>query len=467
MTLKIIFRSMVFGLTFIHHSCSVNPWDLPENLTVPFVRPPEEHLISIRDLLSLYEQQLALDGNPILDLNAHASKFLTGYVISSDAWGNYYKELVIQDKPQSPSSGVRVLIDHTSLSDRFTPGNQIYISLQGLDFGLNQQMFTLGIEDGGQIKALTLDPEFGTRILRDTLTFDLMPRMVSLETLTPSHMNQWIQIDDVQFHRSQVMGPEPATFAAGSQDRYDGNRLLESCSGSSQLILQTSVFAEFQTQKLPQGRGFVQGILQYDYYGEYPVLVINNRSDLMMDSPQRCDPDLLQCTLPNLNYRMFERFNFESTQDLEHLIEQGWRVTSNTTNSMWEFGNYAGNRYLFIDGRDSPIDTLKTKLISPVFNMPAQVEELTLELDLQVNFAQGVPLSLYLGALDGDQIQWTLMDYVMPTGPSNGYGDFKTIGPISLSCAGPNFVLGLYYEQLSQYDKTRYHIDNIELRVWP
>ena len=127
MTLKIIFRSMVFGLTFIHHSCSGNPWELPENLTVPFVRPPEEHLISIRDLLSLYEQQLALDGNPILDLNAHASKFRTGYVISSDAWGNYYKELVIQDKPQSPSSGVRVLIDHTSLSDRFTPGNQIYI----------------------------------------------------------------------------------------------------------------------------------------------------------------------------------------------------------------------------------------------------------------------------------------------------------------------------------------------------
>lgn len=59
------------------------------------------------------------------------------------------------------------------------------------------------------------------------------------------------------------------------------------------------------------------------------------------------------------------------------------------------------------------------------------------------------------------------MDYIMPTGPANTYGTFETLGPISLSCAGSSMVLGLSYEQLSEYDRARYHIDNIEWRVWP
>ena len=76
-------------------------------------------------------------------------------------------------------------------------------------------------------------------------------------------------------------------------------------------------------------------------------------------------------------------------------------------------------------------------------------------------------VSFYLGQVQGDEILWTLMDYIMPMGPTNTYGAFKTVGPISLSCAGSSIVLGLSYTQLSEYDSTRYHIDNIEWRVWP
>ena len=448
-------------------SCVENQWVPPEKLHEPFVRPAEELILTINDLLGLYQQQIALEDNPILDLNAHSSKFLTGVVISSDASGNYYKELVIQDRAENPSAGLRVLVDHPSLSDRFAPGHQIYIALQGLDLGPDQEMLTLGIEDGGRIKAFDLDQDYGSRVIRDTLIQPIVPKILPLAALDRSVMNQWIMIEDVQFHRALVSGQNIETFAAGENDRYDGNRLIESCLGSDQLILQTSVFANFQTQKLPQGRGFLQGILQYDYYGEYPVLVINRAEDVVMESPQRCDPEVLQCTDPEGSSRLFQRYDFENVEDLEGLIAAGWRLVSNTSNPLWDFGTYSGNRYLLIDGRESDSDTLRTKLISPVIEIPAQTQELTLELDVQVNFAQGIPLSFYIGQVQQDQINWTLLDYTMPIGPANTYGSFQTVGPISINCIASPLVLGLDYSQLSEYDRTRYHLDNIEWRVWP
>ena len=463
MSLKYLLICPIFSLL----SCFDTAWSPPEQFDEVFERPAPEQIISISDLFGLYTQQIAIEGDPILDLSAQGDKFLKGIVISSDAWGNYYKELVIQDRLQDPTAGLRVLVDHTSLSDRFAPGHEIYIALDGLDLGPDQQMLTLGIEDGGRMRSFGLDQDFGLRIIRDSLVGVLVPKTVTLETLTENDMNQWVKIDDVQFHRSLVMGAEPATFAAGVEDWYDGNRLLESCAQSNQLLLQTSVFADFQTQKLPQGKGFVQGILQYDYYGAYPVLIVNNADDLVMDSPQRCDPEVLNCPDLSAEFRLIERFDFEGLDDLEDLIASGWGISSNNADPLWEFGTYSGNRYLLIDGRDSPSDSLQTTLISPVIDVPLEAEQLTLELDIQVNFAQGIPLSLYLGQLDGDEIHWTMMDYIMPTGPANTYGTFETIGPISLSCAESPIVLGLSYVQLSEYDRTRYHIDNIEWRVWP
>lgn len=467
MSCKTFFKGLLVSLVVTLISCFEDQWHPPLLTMEPFERPPVDRIMTINDLFGLYEQQMALEDNPILDLRAHAHKFLEGIVISSDSWGNYYKELVIQDRPEEPSSGLRILVDQTSLSDRFAPGHRIYISLEGLDLGLDQQMLTLGIEDGGRIKALTLDKEFGSKILRDPAVNSIVPKIVRLETLDQLDMNQWIKIEEVQFHRSLVMGAQIATYAAGNDDRYDGNRLIESCAGRDQLLLQTSVFADFQTEQLPQGRGYVQGILQYDYYGQYPVLVVNCSDDLVMDSPQRCDPDVLGCPKPSHIPRLIMRYDFEQVSDLQDLIASGWNVTTNSADPLWEFGTYSGNRYLLIDGRDSPSDSLKTRLISPVIEIPAGTEELTLELDLQVNFAQGIPFSLYVGELLGNEIIWTLMDYVMPTGPANTYGDFQTLGPISLSCVESSIVIGLDYAQLSEYDRTRYHIDNIEFRVWP
>ena len=42
-----------------------------------------------------------------------SSLVLKGYVVSSDATGNFYKEFYLQDDPSNPTSAIRLLVDIT------------------------------------------------------------------------------------------------------------------------------------------------------------------------------------------------------------------------------------------------------------------------------------------------------------------------------------------------------------------
>ena len=42
-----------------------------------------------------------------------SSLVLKGYVVSSDATGNFYKEFYLQDEPSNPTSAIRLLVDIT------------------------------------------------------------------------------------------------------------------------------------------------------------------------------------------------------------------------------------------------------------------------------------------------------------------------------------------------------------------
>ena len=41
--------------------------------------------------------------------------YMEAYVVSSDEGGNFYKELVLQDRPANPTAGILILVDDNSL----------------------------------------------------------------------------------------------------------------------------------------------------------------------------------------------------------------------------------------------------------------------------------------------------------------------------------------------------------------
>lgn len=72
------------------------------------------------------------------------SLWIEAFVSSSDASGNFYKEIYIQDRPKSPEFAARFLIDQTFLSNDYPVGQKINILLNGLGAGLQNGVVTLG-----------------------------------------------------------------------------------------------------------------------------------------------------------------------------------------------------------------------------------------------------------------------------------------------------------------------------------
>ena len=58
-----------------------------------------------------------------------------GYVTSSDATGNFYKEFYIQDAPENPSAAIKLVLNQVDSYNQFNIGREVYISLKGLFVG--------------------------------------------------------------------------------------------------------------------------------------------------------------------------------------------------------------------------------------------------------------------------------------------------------------------------------------------
>lgn len=442
---------------------------------IPFLKQqglliPDDQIVTIPALKMAWEQESNQELYPFLRLTqGYEDKFLEGYVISDDQQGNYYKAFFIQDDPESPQAGIKVLLDQTDISQRYDVGRRVLIQLSGLTVGLSSGVFALGLEDGG---ALSLVPTThnGGVVQRDTLVSPISARTLNMENLGPQHTNMWIELSHTQFHRFQSLSLPPMTFAADAMDQYDGERWLEQCASGQYLVLKTSTYADFNTAVLPSDDFTIYGILQYDYFGEYFVLVINGPDDIVMGNSGRCDPLVLDCgPAPGLHPIVWGE-SFNQRENLSALMDSGWWAPdTNSEALLWSIGSYGGNKYLQITAEASDIALHESWLISPPLSKSVLGEILSIECDIQANFQRGIPLSFWITEQDPQDysidVQWDLLNYFIPNGPSDGFGDFKTMGPIDISCkTGETFYLGLRYKQRSVFDTTRYHIDNLRIR---
>jgi len=77
----------------------------------------------------------------------HPEVIFDGYVVSSDANGNFYKTLVFQDKLQNPTVGLVVGINKSLNYADFPVGAHIRIKANGMVIGKSAGVITLGVKD--------------------------------------------------------------------------------------------------------------------------------------------------------------------------------------------------------------------------------------------------------------------------------------------------------------------------------
>ena len=292
---KILLNLWVIVLVFV--SCVNNDdYDVPDlSFTEPII--PKETITTFKAIKSLYEQAVN-DGNSTVIIDKDTDLYLEGYVVSTDKSGNFFEELIVQNKidgsnpDNDPRLGFKIDINVSSLSDTYQFGQKVYVKMNGLTIGETSGVIAIGKGDAVTVEQIQAS-EFRDIVIRSNEVADIEPKITGLADLTDRDENTLIQFENMQLNRFEL----GATYASESFDEFDGLRLLENCNSGISMIMQTSTFSDFKALIVPQGKGSVTGVFSRDFRDNFNVLIINSSADVNFDSSERCDPLELTCGL--------------------------------------------------------------------------------------------------------------------------------------------------------------------------
>lgn len=340
----------------VFNSCVEDDFDAPDVSITDPVFPENARFTTVNAIVG----QLVQNNNNNVAYDDEVDYFMEGYIISSDEGGNFFEELIIQDRAEDPTAGLRFRIDVNPLFVRYEFGRKVYIRLDGLSIGLENGVATLGRPDGDDIGQVPGPLELET-IFRTSELANIVPLEVSLDALSGDMTNIYVTLTDVQFSVSDVIS-QNLTYASEPTDQFDGERTLVSCGVNADIVFATSTFADFAGLSLPTGRGNVEGVLTRNFFGDTFNIVVNSPEGINFDSDQRCDPVFLQ--------------DFQAAVDNQVFDFDGWINFAEEGSALWIEevfqGNGAARFTAFNSGDNSNIGWL----ITPPIDFDAQDGEM-------------------------------------------------------------------------------------------
>ncbi|MDP2539859.1 hypothetical protein CSC81_05300 [Tenacibaculum discolor] len=233
----------IFAILFIAISASCvdnNDFELPT------IGPDKqyENLKSLDEIIAQY------NGDPVEfveDITVY------GYVVSDDREGNFFKSIIIQDKPENPTVGLEVRIDDTNLGARYNVGRKVYIKLKGLALSKYFASFQIGVLNGNSTDRIDAN-EYISYIDRSSEIVDIVPTTLTIGELTDNHINTLVKIEGLQ-------SEEKGLTYANPDDTFSVNRNFVSCETFESIIMRTSGFSTFKSYPIPDKKGSVTAIL--------------------------------------------------------------------------------------------------------------------------------------------------------------------------------------------------------------
>lgn len=205
---------------------------------------------------------------------------IKGRVISSDASGNIYKSLIIQDE----TAALAMSINANSLYTAYRVGQEIVLDLTDMYIGKYNGLQQLGFPNFTEQYGweATFMPKM---FFEQHRQLNGLPKPEKVKTLvltgadlasgTPENL-QRLQSQLVRFNDCYFEEGGQNTFTDGS--KVTSNRTLKLADGTS-VIVRTSGYSNFWSNTLPEGHGDVVGILSY--YGTDWQMMIMNADDCM------------------------------------------------------------------------------------------------------------------------------------------------------------------------------------------
>lgn len=296
--------------------------------------------------------------------------YVKGYVSSSDATGNFYKEFFIQDSPTNPTAAMKVVLNQVDSYNQFNFGREIYIKLKDLFIGETRTgdgVITIGgvANIDNEVEELTTN-KIPLHIFRSNVTETMEPLIVKFLEISDAHIGMYVMVEHVNF---------PESLSGESYvdplDDFDTSRTIQSCDGFgySTFPLETSSFASFSQQILPTDLGgTISGIISKTFDGSNLIFVLNSVDDVNF-TDTKCEP----LDIDDFSIVLEEDFN--SAIDNTNLNIADWTNFAEEGGELWTEQTFSGNGYAEFSGFSTGDAVNIGWLISPGINMDAQENE--------------------------------------------------------------------------------------------
>lgn len=449
-------KQMFWGLLISVFGC-VNSSDFQ----IPNLINEEDLIKETTDISALIGAFIQSEGQ-VLNFDPDHSGVVSCYVISSDEAGNFYKTLVVQDRPENPESGLEIKIDLRSYFTKYNVGRKIFLKIGGLSITQVKGKYTLGYLSLGSIVDI---PEslIDRHIKRSSETVEIIPKRIQMEEISPSLLNCFVTLEEVQFTKSDLK----KSFASEPYDKYYGERLIEQCENKATTALYTSTFANYMSFELPQERFDIRAVLTSDTYKGDIVLILNNLENIQLLDESRCDPEFFHCPDDSffdggelIYYEDFEKLT--SSRDIE---KSGWEnVNVNFGNGRFRKRSANENTFLQISAYDSNEYVMEVWLVSPPIDLEFSNNQY-LTFDTRATYEEGLLLTAWLSTDYVDNIQeanWHQLEGQVSRGSRDGSNKvFLRFKPVSMDCLDGKVRLGFRYLGSDPGKSTTYDIDNI------
>lgn len=463
-------------ITLLITSCAKdNDFSMPD-ISISEPEIPQNQITTFKAIKNLYDQAVN-NGNSNVTVDTDTDLYIVGYVVSSDRFGNFFEELIIQNKTDDsspdndPRLGFRVDVNVASLSDTYQFGQKVYVKMNGLTIGESSGVLTIGKGDGGGGVGQIQAAEYKDIIIRSPEIATITPKTTGLANLTNNDQNTLIKLDNMQLNRFE----RGATFASESYDEYDGFRLLESCESGISIMMQTSIYADFKSLIVPQGKGSVTGVFSRNFTDEFNVLVPNSTEDINLDGEERCDPLELSCGMASTlgsNNLFFE--DFESQSNNKPIAIDGWTNYIEAGTEAWEgFSSTSTNASL---GRSARFQSASSGDISNIGWLITPPIDLDAHTGVTIRFKTSNSLAdssymevLYSQDWDGNEAHitsatWGVLSDAYVVKDTDAFVEWFNSGTVSLSCVSGIIYVAFKYtgSGLDNFDGV-YELDEISV----
>ncbi|WP_255584646.1 DUF5689 domain-containing protein [Zunongwangia sp. SCSIO 43204] len=451
-------KKFVLLLILVLISCvTTDDFNVPET-QVPANVSIEGTQISLRAVKNNYDEETG-------DIFTFSGdQYFEAYVVSSDRAGNFYNELILQDRPENPEAGIQILIDENALYQRYNFGRKVFVKLNGLSISKSNGLIQLGKQNRGDLDPIT-PSEIDEYLVRSEIIEEITPQQIDIGDFSPEFLCTYIQLDNIQFNRN-LFTQTNSTFAAETYDQFDGFRQIEECGSDDSALLATSTYADFRSVNLPASSGTILGVLGRDFYDDFYVVQLNSTEDLSFGS-ERCDPEFFDCgnNTEEGDTILFEE-NFAEITNENRLDPLGWtNLNVNGGEERFVDATSNGNRTLRISAYNTGENPLEAWLITPPIDL-SQTRNEVLSFDIRASYDNGTILQVYISEdFNGDPetANWQLLEANIPMGPSNQNAVIFRNSKIDISCFTAEVYVGFRYQGRDPSRTTTYDIDNIKI----